>query len=445
MHSATTDTRAFPGVTVTSYGRPAISRSVFHEVGRTVRSARLFVLVCVVSGLAVAAAAQVTNAPIDWDKARGLHQRYERGEHLTDDELAYLHMARSERARRLGEGEPPSLNVFTNSGRTLMRFVPLTDLKPGAKYKGEEGGLYGAGRNEPPPELVAAARKALAGVTPRDADGHPDPAGRVVLMSIGMSNTTQEFSAFKTLADADRVRSGALLIVDGAQGGRDALSWDLADPVALDVWREAERRVNAAGATFAQVQVVWLKQARRNPASLGAYPRHAAELKGHLVAILQEARRRCPNLSLAYLSSRTYGGYARGTLNPEPYAYESAFAVRALIRDQLRGDPRLNADPAAGPVLAPVVAWGPYLWTDGPAARADGLTWETSDVGRDGVHPSAAGCRKVADLLLEFFRINPLAAPWYTGRGLEPEADEPDGRAAPEQAGHGRDETPHVR
>jgi hypothetical protein len=56
------------------------------------------------------------------------------------------------------------------------------------------------------------------------------------------------------------------------------------------------------------------------------------------------ARARLPNLRTAYLGSRTYGGHATGDLNPEPYAYESAFAARWLIRDQIRGDAGLNYD-----------------------------------------------------------------------------------------------------
>mgnify|MGYP003332739846 CR=1 FL=1 len=36
------------------------------------------------------------------------------------------------------------------------------------------------------------------------------------------------------------------------------------------------------------------------------------------------------DLRIAYLGSRTYGGYATTPLNPEPHAYEGAFAVRRI-------------------------------------------------------------------------------------------------------------------
>jgi hypothetical protein len=38
--------------------------------------------------------------------------------------------------------------------------------------------------------------------------------------------------------------------------------------------------------------------------------------------------------------------------------------VRWLIRDQIDGRPDLNPDPGKGPVKAPVLLWGPYLWAD---------------------------------------------------------------------------------
>src|SRR5439155_512616 len=126
---------------------------------------------------------------------------------------------------------------------------------------------------------------------------------------------------------------------------------------------------------------------------------------------------RYPNLRVAYLSSRIYGGYNAAGLrlvNPEPFAYESAFAVRWLIQDQIKGNPRLNADLKQGKVVAPVLLWGPYLWADGITPRkSDGLVWERKDLGQDGVHPSPAGGEKVADLLLKFFKTDAGAQKWF--------------------------------
>jgi hypothetical protein len=137
-------------------------------------------------------------------------------------------------------------------------------------------------------------------------------------------------------------------------------------------------------------------------------------LKDDLVVVLQKLKGRFPNLRLAYLSSRIYAGYATTPLNPEPYAYESAFAVRWLIRDQANGAPGLNYDPEKGQVKAPVLLWGPYLWADGTKGRkTDELVWRRDDLAGDGTHPSPSGRRKVGELLLTFFSTDTTAKRWF--------------------------------
>jgi hypothetical protein len=101
-------------------------------------------------------------------------------------------------------------------------------------------------------------------------------------------------------------------------------------------------------------------------------------------------------------------------VNPEPFAYESAFSVRWLIQDQVKGDPRLNFDPKKGKVVSPLLLWGPYLWADGITPRkGDGLVWERKDLGEDGVHPSPSGRDKVARMLLSFFKTDGDAKTWF--------------------------------
>src|SRR6185295_15977985 len=106
------------------------------------------------------------------------------------------------------------------------------------------------------------------------------------------------------------------------------------------------------------------------------------------------SRESFPNLRVVYLSSRTFGGHSTTNLNPEPYAYESAFAVRWVIQDAIKAD--TGSDPA--------VAWGPYLWTDGVKGRSDGIVWTHEDVRSDGTHPSDSGREKAAQMLLNFFK-----------------------------------------
>lgn len=308
--------------------------------------------------------------------------------------------------------------VALATGGSTTGLNPLTAMTGEQRYQGFDGGLYGQGRNQPPEPQAAAARAAAARIRPLDRAGQPAADGRVVLVSVGMSNTTQEFSAFQRLAATDDAKSRHLTLVDGAQGGQEASAWarsvGRAGQDRPTPWEVLNRRLTNSGVTAQQVQVAWIKQARAQPARLGAFPAHARALTDDLTTILVELKRRFPNLQLAFLSSRIYAGYATTALNPEPYAYESAFSVRQVIEGQMAGKAELNAAPEKGAVTVPVLLWGPYLWADGAQARADGLTWIREDFGPDGTHPSNAGREKVARMLLAFFKTDPAARPWFT-------------------------------
>ncbi len=354
-------------------------------------------------------------AGFDWQRARQLFQRSQRGEQLAPDDQAYLDKAKALRGQRQNDQPQKGKTDATApapGGQDSTGLLPLCDL--GAqKYKGEDGGLYGGGKNEPPAAHAAAARKELAHIRPRDAAGQPADDGKVVLLSVGMSNTTQEFSRFKQLADADKAKAPPLVIVDGAQGGQAAAQW-LIGPESR-VWQTVDERLKAAGVTTRQVQVVWLKQAKIRPTE--DYPAHAQKLQSDIAEGLRRLKTKFPNLRLAHLSSRIYAGYATTQLNPEPFAYESAFVVRALIQAQLKGDEALNYDAARGAVKTPLLLWGPYLWADGTQPRSDGLTWTRSDLTpRDGTHPSDAGRQKVAEQLLKFCKTDPYARAWFLAR-----------------------------
>ncbi len=359
-------------------------------------------LTCLASIIAVGQ----NNDAIDWTKARQIHQKFVRGEKLTAEEQAYHDRAVKafQAGARPGNAPPPA--------KPPVGLKPLCDMTADDHYKGEDGGLYGGGKNVPPKKHLQAALEAAHSIRPLDAAGLPDKNGKIGFISIGMSNTTQEFSVCVRLANADAEKSPKVVIVDGAQGGMDARAWAEPDkinrPGAADPWAMLDRRLQQAGVSPRQVQVAWIKQARIQPGMIGEYPKHAEEMKGHMLTILRKAHERFPNLRLAYLSSRIYAGYARTALNPEPYAYESAFVVRGLIQDQIKG--------AAGAVTSPLLLWGPYLWADGEKGRKlDDLVWKPEDLGPDGTHPSPSGRQKVAELLLRFMKSDSTAKVWFVG------------------------------
>ncbi|MBI4718373.1 MAG: DNRLRE domain-containing protein [Planctomycetes bacterium] len=286
--------------------------------------------------------------------------------------------------------------------------TPLTDLGAGV-YQGFTGGLYPGGINSPPAAHAAAAASMAQQIVPRSGTGVPDAGGWIVLLSIGMSNTCHEFSVFERQEDAGGARNARVVLVNGAIGGWSAAM--IADPNA-PYWQAVSDRLAVLGLTSAQVQAVWLKEANSSPPN--DFPGHALQLKADLRTIVQSLYGKFPNLRLCYLSSRIYGGYAGAW---EPQAYETGFSVKWLIEDQIGGaDPGLNYDAQAGPVEAPLLLWGPYLWADGVVPRSDGLTWQHPDLESDGVHPAPSGEQKAADLLSTFFASEASAQPWYVAQ-----------------------------
>src|SRR6267143_2043577 len=282
--------------------------------------------------------------------------------------------------------------------RTSVGITPLNDLAGGA-YQGYEAGLYLGGKNFPPLDYRWMGWAHCKAVQPLDQNGQPNVNGRIVLLSIGMSNTTQEFSTFKSMADADPEKSPRLTIVDGAQGGQDAQI--IRNPKA-QFWTVVDQRLTAAGVSPGQVQTAWLKQAIAGENRL--FPADALGLRDALRDIVGIMQTGYPNIRIIYFGSRIYAGYATSTLNPEPYAFQSGFAVKWLIDEHINS----NGEGAW-------LAWGPYLWADGLVPRSDGLTWLCSDFQSDGTHPSTTGREKVATLLLNFFKTNETARPWFVG------------------------------
>jgi hypothetical protein len=152
----------------------------------------------------------------------------------------------------------------------------------------------------------------------------------------------------------------------------------------------------------------------------GTFPTDMASQESDLIAVLQNLHSFFPNLTLAYVNGMQYGGYSNPPkltgvpTYPEPYSYESGFAVQTIIADQINGNPNLNFNPANGPVMAPWLSWGPYDWANGLLARSDGLTWTCQDYAADGLHPSVpSGRNNYANLLITFFKTDDTTVPWF--------------------------------
>jgi hypothetical protein len=303
--------------------------------------------------------------------------------------------------------------------------IPLTDLGQ-STYHGFQGGLYPGGRNERPAALETAGVALAKKVRPLDSGGKPSQEGKIALLGVGFSNTVQAFNGFQRVAKEDRDINPRVVLVNGAVGGMSAnMIQHTEDGRGAKYWSTVDERLQAAGVTRAQVQVIWLKET--NPAPhVGGFPAYIQALQGELANIVRILPKRFPNLRLVYLSSRTYGGWAKarggkGPGNSEPYSYETGFAVKWLIEQQLKGDAALNYDSAKGEVKAPWLSWGPYLWANGTARRGDGFHFELDDFREDDrMHHSPAGMTKMGRRLLHFFQSDATTKGWFQRRPAVP-------------------------
>src|SRR5882757_4640158 len=127
--------------------------------------------------------------------------------------------------------------------------TPLTDLGP-AQYLGFEGGLYTDGKNSRPSAYEGAGVTLGATVQPLDQDGRPSPRGKIAMISIGMSNTSQQFSEFIRLTNADARKNPNLVMIDAALNG--AAATEIAVPYG-DYWIHVDRQLQGCEISAAQV------------------------------------------------------------------------------------------------------------------------------------------------------------------------------------------------
>jgi hypothetical protein len=305
--------------------------------------------------------------------------------------------------------------------------VPFNDLGPAPYAYGYYGGLYEDGSNTIPADHLAGGLRRAALIRPLDANGQPSPSGKIVFLGVGPGETARITDAFIPMAASDRrVDHQSLVVLDAALDGFDATAWFL--PAAIPNFNRIKEQILAPnGVTEKQVQAAWVQMITYDAAP--PLPRQDADayrVKGYIATALRNLKVHYPNLQVAYLSSRVYGGYATASSKPEPYAYESALSVRwvilgqvTLMRTGFLWDTRISdVDYEKG--VAPWVAWGPYFWANGTMPRSDGLTWERDDFAADGETLSEKGARKSATMLLDFLLQEPTAVNWFRAPAAPP-------------------------
>jgi hypothetical protein len=294
---------------------------------------------------------------------------------------------------------------------TKTPITPINDLGTGT-YLGTEGGLYLNGSNIMPASHDSDGVTFANAIQPLDGNGNPDPNGKYALLSLGMSNAFDTFAEFTIDATADPTLNPHLVLVPGAMPLITAVDLaSLSNPIWFNVMNYF---LPQSGVTANQVVAAWVMDTDEN--ITGTFPGDMTTLQAEFESIANNLHTQFPNLTIAFFTSRYYAGYSNGqeSGSVEPYAYESGYAVRGMIQDQLNGLPQMNYNPANGPVMAPWVAWADYDWANGMLARKDGLEWNCQDFGATGLHNSKPqGGEKDANMLLNFFRSDDATTPWF--------------------------------
>ena len=114
----------------------------------------------------VQAPPKVKESAIDFSRARSLLEKERGGQQLSQDEREYLNRAKAFRRNQQRQGQPGAAGPRQRIAPE--RLLPLTDMTAEDRYEGEDGGLYGGGRNAPPESSRQDAAAALAKIQPLD-------------------------------------------------------------------------------------------------------------------------------------------------------------------------------------------------------------------------------------------------------------------------------------
>jgi hypothetical protein len=269
-------------------------------------------------------------------------------------------------------------------------------------------------------------------IEPLATDGTALPAaqgGRIVFLSMGFSNTNGKWclrgsvdgvtcnswsfmGRWRTNGQMRQPVDG-LQIFNGTTKGGTTPKWD--DPADLE-YENIANALAAQGLSPLQVQALYVEIVLPN--AFISLPDTNADMYKLVQAAGNQMRAikvRYPNTRQVYISPRDYAGYSKGMLSREPFAYESAFAVKWLIQAQITQLATGVVDTLAGDLdlsVAPWLTWGPYLWATS-TPRADGLFWLISHFDtKDGVHFSKSGETKASGWMMGWFNASPFSMCW---------------------------------
>jgi len=273
-------------------------------------------------------------------------------------------------------------------------------------------GLYPGGTNTIPAGHLAKGLAIAQAIKPLNASGQVDQTnGTIKAYGEGMSNTLAVFCALESNYLTNNPDVNSKFTFDNqAQGGCDLICWE----------------GKGAGTAQQDVQLAFLYHSNNRPQQADGtpqfpaapfltkedkyFPSHAQVTKDMLKSRILQLKQQFPNLKIAYLSARDFGGWtcppaSSGPSYREPVGYEENFSAKWLIEDQINGDPSLAFEGAGA--VAPWLCWGPYTWED---SKAYPQAWWQSG---SGTHPCPNAADALAQSWYNFLISDPTSNPWF--------------------------------
>lgn len=334
----------------------------------------------------------------------------------------------------LGKLMKTILAVLLLFSTVVFTTTPGNDLGTGLYLGVYQGGLYENGSNAVPSDHEADGLAAASQITPLDVNGNPSAQGKIVFLSMGMSNAAIEFYSFEQLAKGTYPSS--VVLWNGAKSDQDEPCFTAVTgpaPCQGSPENEYDRISSGLAASHMsnlQVQAAWIDNANgrfyagnrgclpagtlcqslcSTPGCTNTYQStDAVNLEWEFGENLRAAKQRFPNLKMVFFSGRVFGGWAsQNNADPEPFAFEKFWSIKWLIQAQVNQQRGLGVDQVAGDLSydsSPWIAWGPYFWADGTEPRSDGLEWPRDLFDSSGLHLTVAGGQQAGQLLLNFMR-----------------------------------------
>lgn len=243
------------------------------------------------------------------------------------------------------------------------------------------------------PAQLAAGLEAASRITPRALNGNPAENGKVVFLSVGMSNTSNVWNGFRSAMNQAGTAPSTLKWVDATKGGAGAPQW--ADPT-CDCWTDLDAKLVKQNVSAKQVQAIFLMLVTPHPWQSPSV--NAARYAQDVESILNQLEAQFPNLQIVYLAGNYYGGYdTNQDKTPEPHGYWENRELQGI------------QDSHAGVWVSAATS---MLWTDGATPRWDGLTLLCSDTTDGGVHLNATGKAKMGGWLYDSLMSDPTTLGW---------------------------------